>query len=1025
MTLSEISIRKPVFAWMLMIGLMLFGALSFRELGVSQMPDVDFPVVSISVNLIGAAPEVMETQVVDVIEDAVMEIEGIRSVTSNSRQGSANIAVEFELGSNIDVAVQELQNHISHVKSNLPAELDPPAIRKQNPEDQPILWLALVSDSDIKRDVLMRYARNVLFDRFSTIDGVGDIALGGYVDTNLRIWISSKKLDRYDLTVSDVISSIRAQQIDLPAGRMENAKQEMNVRLMGEATDLENIGRIMVSTRGGGANYRPVPLASVARIEEGLADVRRISRADGKVAVGLGIMKQHGSNAVDVADRVKAKVSEIEKTLPSGYHILVRNDSTRFIKQAVGELTSTLILSAIATSLVCFLFLGSLSSTANVLLAIPTSIIGAFIFLRLFHFTLNTFTLLGLSLAIGIVVDDAIMMLENIVRHREMGKTRKNAAIDGSREVTFAAIAATVAVVAIFLPVIFAKGIVGAFLFHFGITVTAAVLLSLLEALTLTPMRCAHFLSAGATANKMQRLLDRMISSLERRYHIVLSLTLKRPIITLLVSIAVLVPGFLIAGKLGGELTPAQDQAMFMVRIKTPVGSSLNHTDTKFKTVENYVRAMPEVSGIFTAIGGFGGDAVNEAMAFVSLVDANSRKATQTDIMDRVRKELPKQLGKGIKLIVQDLSLRGFGSGRGFPIEVNVVGPDWERLGVLVNDLMAKMAESGVLTDVNSDYQIGMPEIQIHPDRTKAVARGINMTQMAQTVNTLIGGTALGATTKYPKDGHKYDIRVRLEGNERLSSEDLKHIKMRNNRGELVPLGDIMAIEEKPTPQVITRIDRERAVKLYANVAPGHTQKEGLSLLSEIASKTLPSGYSIKVSGSAQAFQETFRSLVFALGLGIAVSYMVLASQFNSFIHPISVLMAMPSSLSGAFVALWLGHQSINMFSMIGLILLMGIVKKNSILLVDFTNQVRLRDGRSVNESLLTACPVRLRPILMTSLATIAGAIPAALAIGPGAETRIPMAIAIIGGVIVSTVLTLVVVPCAYTVLSRFERRVI
>jgi HAE1 family hydrophobic/amphiphilic exporter-1 len=410
-------------------------------------------------------------------------------------------------------------------------------------------------------------------------------------------------------------------------------------------------------------------------------------------------------------------------------------------------------------------------------------------------------------------------------------------------------------------------------------------------------------------------------------------------------------------------------------------------------------------------------------MLFVSLVDAKERRVTQQELMDKARKELQPLLGK-VKLIVQDMSLRGFSSGRGFPIEVNVVGPDWRRLGHAVNDLMDKMNDSEVLTDVNTDYQVGMPEIRLHPDRAKAEARGVALSSIGATVNALLGGAVLGAATKYPKEGHKYDIRVRLAGAERDRAGDIDRLKIRNNRGELVPLGEVVTIDEQPTPQIITRIDRMRAVKLYANVAKGHKQSEGLEVLKKLAAETLPAGYSIKVAGSAQAFQETFQSLILAMALGILVSYMVLASQFNSFIHPVSVLMAMPSSLAGAFAALHWAQQSINMFSMIGLILLMGIVKKNSILLVDFTNRGRERDpSASVKEALLAACPMRLRPILMTSVATVAGAAPAALAFGPGAETRTPMAVAIIGGVILSTALTLVVVPCVYCLLARLERR--
>ena len=467
MTISEISINRPVFAWMLMIGLIVFGAISFQRMGVSQLPDVDFPVVNIGLTLDNAAPEVMENDVVDPVEDAVMGIEGIRNVSSNASQGVANVTVEFELDRNIDVAMQEVQTRIAQALRKLPSKLDPPVITKTNPEDTPIMWVLLANNGTVSLSEQMIYARNFLKDQFSTISGVGSIMFGGYVDPNLRVWLSQKKLYNLDLTVDDVLSSIQNEQMEVPAGRIENKLKEFNVRLLGEARDAKDFGKIRISTRGGAPNYSPLYLNEVTSIEEGVADIRALSRLNGKTVVGLGIVKQRGSNAVAVADAVKQKLSVLTPLLPKGMALEAKLDTTKFIRDSVAELNFTLILAAALTSVVCFLFLGSLSSTFNVLLAIPTSIVGAFTILYFCHFTLNTFTLLGLSLAIGIVVDDAIMMLENIVRHGEMGKSRKLAALDGSREITFAALAATIAIVAIFVPVVFMKGIIGRFFYFF------------------------------------------------------------------------------------------------------------------------------------------------------------------------------------------------------------------------------------------------------------------------------------------------------------------------------------------------------------------------------------------------------------------------------------------------------------------------------------------------------------------------------------------------------------------------------
>ena len=1024
MSLSEISIRRPVFAWMLMLGLIIFGALSFRLLGVSQMPDVDFPVVSVNVSMPGAAPEVMETQVVDVIEDAVMEIQGIRSVNSTSQQSSARISVEFELSQDIDAAVQDIQTHIAQVQSLLPAQMLPATIRKSNPEDQPILWLALTTDGTVNRADMMRYARNVLQDEFTTVAGVGDVALGGYVDANLRIWLSAPRLRALELTAGDIIKAIQTEQVDTPVGRIENDQVEANVRMMGQAATPEDFGRILVAGRGGGSNFVPVRLDRVARIEEGLADVRRLSRLNGKVAVGLGIMKQHGSNAVAVAREVRARLASLQSQLPKGMELSVRNDQTRFIQDSVDELNFTLLFSALLTAFVCFLFLGSWSSTVNVLMSIPTSIVGSFIVLHFFGFTLNTFTLLGLSLAIGIVVDDSIMMLENIVRHGEMGKSRVHAALDGSREITFAAVAATIAVVAIFLPVIFMDGIVGRFLFHYGITVTAAVLLSLLEALTLTPMRCSRFLAIGAAKNHLERGMDWLMGGMAKRYARLLQHILRWQWLVILVSLGIFAASLSLIRLIPSEMMPAQDQGSFILRLTAPVGSSLELTDGASKRAEDYLGTLTEVTDRFASVGGFGGDAVNQSMIFVNLKPRKERQLNQRAVMDKVRKELSSQL-HGIKVFVQDLSMRGFSSGRGYPVEVSIEGPNWDQLGKLVEVLQDKMEATGLMTDVNTDYQISMPEYHLTPNRAAAAEQGVSIAQVSTEINALIGGAVLSSSTQYPKDNHRYNINVRLEAQERAKLANFDQLAVRNNRGQLVPLKSVISVEEQPSLQQVTRHNRMRSIPVYANVEAGHAQKEALAAVEAICKDILPSGYSLRMTGSAQAFQETFRSLLVALILGIFVSYMVLASQFNSFIHPVTVLMALPFSISGAFLGLFVTHQSINMFSLIGLILLMGIVKKNSILLIDFTNQHRRTEGLSAKEALLVACPVRLRPILMTSLATIAGSLPAALALGPGAETRVPMAVAIIGGVLMSTGLTLLVVPCVYQALARFERRAV
>jgi hydrophobe/amphiphile efflux-1 (HAE1) family protein len=1028
MTLSEISIRRPVFAWMLMAALILFGWISFKRMGISQLPDVDFPVLSISVGYEGAAPEVMESEVVDPIEDAVMTVQGIRNVSSSSRYGSASITLEFDLERNIDTALQEVQTRIAQAQRLLPREIDPPVITKTNPEDQPILWLTVSSAADsVPTRELMRYVRDQLKDRFSTLPGVGEVFLGGYVDPNIRLWASSDRLRRYELSVGDILNTIRQEHTELPAGQIETERREYDVRTLGEAETVEQLSKIGISERGGRPSFVTIPLKDVVRIEEGLAEARRLSRFNQKPAIGLGIRKQRGANAVAVAKAVRRQMEKLRPQLPPGIELNLNFDTTQYIEESVGELNFTLVLSALLTGLVCWFFLGSWSSTFNVLLAIPTSIIGTFTFLHFMGFTLNTFTLLGLSLAIGIVVDDAIMVLENIVRHAEMGKSRLKAALEGSVEITFAAIAATVAIAAIFLPVVFMKGAIGRFFFQFGITLTAAVFLSLLEALTLTPMRCSQFLATSKThaAGSMARRVDRIFAGWEKLYLRSLSWSLAHRWKVIGAASLFLVFSFGSVRLLKKEFVPAQDQGRFMMRLQTPVDSSLQYTDGKFREAEALLAARPEVQRYYAAVGGFGGGEVNTGIIFVTLKPRGKRgnnpatgdEWTQQELMDDL-KTLLRQV-KDTKVFAQDLSMRGFSASRGFPLEFSVRGSDWELLASAAEKIRSELEATGLVSDLDWDYKLGKPEVQVFPDRTRAAQRGVSVRAISEAIQALVGGVNVG---KYSSGGRRYDIRVRLEPGERSRAEQIRQIQVRNNRGELLPLSDVVTIREKPSLSQINRYNRERAISLFANIPAGRSQADAIAAVQSISARLLPTGYKVVMSGSSETFKESFGDLGFALILGIAVAYMVLASQFNSFIDPVSVLLAMPFSISGAFLALLIAGQSLNIYSFIGLILLMGIVKKNSILLVDFTNQALAGGKRRVHEALLEACPGRLRPILMTSFSTIAGAIPPALALGPGAETRIPMAVTIIGGVLVSTILTLFVVPCAYSLFSRWQK---
>ncbi len=1026
MVLSDIAIRRPVFAWMLMFGLIIFGAICFTRMGVSQLPDVDFPMLTLTARYPGAAPEVMEADVIDPIEDALMSVQGVKTISSTARNGISNVTIEFVLDRSVDLALQDVQAKLDQVRDQLPRNLEPIVIAKVNPDEFPIMWIS-IADPSLPTQDLMTFVRDNVRDQLAAVPGVGSLWTPGYLQPNLRVWVKPDQLNSFALTVPDVVNTIQREHKESPSGRAEYQKREYNIRTLGEAKTPREFEQMEVISRGGMPNYNPVKLGEIARIVEGTEDVQQFARSNGKSAVGLGIVKQRGANAVDVARAVKKKMQEIQKSVPKTMNLFLNYDATDFIEEAVSELTLTLALAALLTSLVCWMFLGSWSSTLNVILAIPTSVVGSFIILYYAKFTLNMFTLLGLSLAIGIVVDDAIMVLENIIRHREMGSSRMQAALVGAREITFAALAATISLVAIFLPIALMKGIIGKFLYQFGVTMSAAVLLSLLEALTLTPMRASRFVDVAERKTRIGRSFEAGMQRIHSAYEKYLEIALNHKWKVLLGSLIFFVLSFGTVAVLNKEFSPAQDQGSLMVKITNPIGTSISYTGEKLKVIEDFFLKRPEVDTIFAAAGGFTGGEVNTAIVFVSMKHKGKRgidpvlkhEVTQQELIQATRDYLLKAIPDS-RPVVQDPSQQGFSSNSGFPIEFTIQGPDREKLATYSKQIMERMSQTGLMTDIDSDYQAGAPEIQVIPNRERATKHGVSVVDIGNTINSAIGGIA---ADRYTKGGHRYDIRVKLEEGDTAPEERIRSLKVRNNRGELVPMTSVVEVKERSASSAISRKNRKRAITITAGIAPGKSLQDALDASYKFAKEILPSGYGVLDSGSTEEFKESFAGLIFALVMGLIVAYMVLASQFNSFIDPITVFGALPFSFSGAFLGLLVGRQSLNIYSMIGLILLMGIVKKNSILLVDFTNQKRNQEKLGVREALLQACPQRLRPILMTSIATIVGAIPAALSIGPGAETRAPMSYSVIGGVLVSTFLTLFVVPCVYTLFSRFERK--
>ncbi len=1009
MNLLEISLRRPVFAWVLMFSLILFGAISFNKLGVSQMPDVNFPVLSIAVNYPGAAPEVVESDIISLVEKKLLAVEGIKEMRSTASQGSAQINLEFDIDRNIDVSLQEVQTALSQFR--FPAGVDPAVITKTNPDDDPILFVSVYGDAPLGE--MIKWADSFLLDQIQFLPGVGEVSFRGFPDRNLRVWIDSEKLKKYELTISDVVDSLKASNVQSAAGQYVNGKQEIRIRYAGAAATTEEIGNYRIMKRGGqNIEERRFFVKDVARVEDGLADIRRVARVGNKTAVSIQVRKQRGANEVDVADLVIKKFADLKSQFPAGMGYDVTINYTRSTKATVDLAIEKIWVVSLITIMVCFLFLGNIQSAINILFSIPTSIIGTFIIIYFSHFTLNLFTLLALTLSVSIVVDDAIMLLENIVRHYHMGKTSFQAALDGSKEVLPAAIAASLAVLAVFMPVIFMDGVVGKFFFQFGVTMCAAVLLSLLEAVTITPMRTAAFLKDEMKLSKFEIALDKFFEKLSHRYQNGLRACFEKRWLILIASTLFFMATLFLIKIVKQEFVPTQDQDLIILTAQAKPGTSIEETLKLMEPLKKLLADTKEVKGFFISVG--------PAQAFlpIALIDRSTRNLSHVELMNQLR-EKAKEI-KGLRISMRDISARNLSTGRLNPIAFNLRGPDLETLNLKAQEIIKQLEAEKIAVDLDTDYKSGLPELTLIPDREQLSRKSVTADSVAQVLSAAIAGYRDGS---YVSEGRQIDIRFKVNEDQIQSPADIKAMYVRNTFGNLIPMSDLVKSTETKSLNAISRINRQRSISVYGNLAANQSQSTVLNRTKEIANSLLPKGYSFNLEGASAGFNSSFQSLIYVLLIGILVAYMILAIQFNSFIDPISVLMALPFSLSGALLILWMTNISLNLFSFIGLIVLMGIAKKNAIMLVEFTVQMAHRKKLSSTEALLEACPVRLRPVLMTSVATLCAALPLILGSSIGIETRRPMGLVIIGGTVISTVFTLYIVPVFYLLLSRFKKK--
>jgi HAE1 family hydrophobic/amphiphilic exporter-1 len=1008
MSLPVLSINRHVLAYMLSGVLLLFGLISYDRIGVDRHPKIDFPMVSVRTVLPGASPEIMDASISNIIETSVNSVPGIDHIRSTSAPGISVLVVRFGLEKDIDIAFNEVQAKVNQVLPELPKEADPPVVAKVEFGGMPILWLALTGDRTLQQ--LNQYARVIIKKRLETIDGVGEVRLGGERERTIRVNLSPDKMAAFGIAANDVLGAFAAEHVRLQGGFLVGGKQEKLVKLDLEYHNPRELESLIVAYPDGA----PVKLGDIARIEDGLADHRQFASFNGKPTVGLGIVKVQNSNTVAIVEEVRRRLEEeILPELPPGMQIEIAHDDAELIEDIVDALKEHILLGTLLTALVVWLFLKSVSSTIIIAAAIPVSLLGAVAVMYFSGYTFNTMTLLGLLLLIGVVVDDAIVVLENIFRQWEHGnRDPVSAAIEGSREVVFAVLAATLTLVAIFAPVIFMQGIVGSFFQSFAVVVTVGVLVSLFVSLSLTPALCSRHLRYSQQHGRLYRLVDAPFLAMDRFYRRLIDRSLKyRWSVVFIALAAVLSSGFFFM-QIDKGFMPEEDESRIMVTVKAPLGSSIEYTESKLQELELIFTDYPEIIGSFATIGEDQAGQVSRANILIRMARWEDRDISQAQLMTWLRQrftEIP-----GIEVFVTEVPM--IGGQRGEPLVFVLTGPELERVAELASELKARLDKVPGIGNLDLDLQLDLPQLEVGVARERVRSLGITSRDVALAVMVLSGGFDAARYNDDPGDGERYDVRLKAGEGSLQRLPDLSRIYLRAADGTLVRLDNLVTLETSMGPAIVSRYDLQYSATFYGTPLMG--EAAAISQVNQTAKELLPAGYKVMMTGRSEEFGRTVNYMMFAFVTALILVYMVLASQFNSFIQPLVIMVAQPLAIIGGIAALWLTGHSLNIFSMIGLVLLVGLVAKNSILLVDLTNKVR-DQGMDIDQALREACPRRLRPVLMTSFTIILALLPAALGLGAGSQTNGPLAVAVIGGLVSSTLLTLVVVPSLYSLVEH------
>ncbi|BEH16536.1 efflux RND transporter permease subunit [Marinobacter shengliensis] len=1015
MVLSDISIKRPVFATVLSLLIVVFGVAALMELPVREYPDIDPPIVSVSTDYTGAAAEVVDTQITQVIEGAISGIEGIRSIESSTEQGESRTSIEFNTSRDIDVAANDVRDAVARVANQLPDEADAPRVRKADSDARPMMWVTLLSDVWDSAE-LSDFADRVLVDRLSVLDGVADVRIGGERRYAIRVWLDRERLAARNITVAEVERALRDNNVELPAGQVDSSTRNFTVRAEGRLSSVEEF-RNLVVRRDGNDLLR---LGEVANIQMGVeSDISRL-RANGKTAIGLGIIRQSKANTVAVSDAVRAELERIRDTLPPEVSLAESYDESIFIRASIKEVLITLGIAVSLVILVIFLFLRSWRATLIPAVTIPVAVIGAFIGLGFLGFSINVLTLLAIILAIGLVVDDAIVMLENIQRRIDEGEPPLLAAYRGAKQVAFAIIATTLTLIAVFVPISFMGGNVGRLFAEFGFTLAAAVIFSSLVALTLAPMLCSKWLQHSPESEEGHRLWafsEKVLNGLTNGYKKLLTFSLNQPGLLLGLGVAGLIIATVIFPRLPQELAPTEDRGVIIMPTSAPRGSTVEYTDHFVRQAETQLLPYLDegIAARFLSIVGFREEEDN-AFMIMGLTHWDNRDIKQQQVTSDIRQKLADISGVRINVInPPGLGQRGFNQ----PVEFVVAGPDYESVQAWSEEIVERAKENPNLINVDTDFELTRPELRLNIDRDRAADLDITVQDVGLTLQTMLASRNV---TTYVDRGREYDVIIQADDADRATPGDLEQIFLRPREGgELIPIKALVSVEEIGANPDLRRIDRLPAVVISASLADGYDLGSALTYLNNLAVDNLPPEARLSYKGLSREFQDSSAAIYLTFGLAFIIVFLVLAAQFESWIHPLIIMLSVPLAVTGALIALAWSGISLNIYSQIGIIMLLGLMAKNGILIVEFANQLRDK-GYEVRDAILEGATLRFRPVLMTTISTVFGAVPLVIATGAGAESRAAIGMVILGGLVFATTLTLFIIPVLYNLLARFAK---